>query len=106
MHIDTITSTGAGPKAPDIYHHLLKTGHTHAIVGHTQSYGGQKIWRSLAKHKEIEMHGWHHGKPVNLNPFDKNDTHATAHDAESDPHDRRVMKTKLVATLKHGVARA
>ena len=52
------------------------------------------------------MHGWHHGKPVNLNPFDKNDTHATAHDAESDPHDRRVMKTKLVATLKHGVARA
>lgn len=106
MKIESLVSTGAGPKAHDVYHNLLKSGHTHAIVGHAQTPGSQKVWRNLAKHHEIEMHGWHHGKPVNLNPFDKNDTHSTAKDAATDHHDRRVMKTKLVASLKSGVKHA
>ena len=98
FHVHTVAATGEGPKAHDFYRHVLKTGHVNALVGSEHSPGGQKVWQRLAKHRDVEVHGWHRGKAVNLDPSDPEQTHATKHERE--PEEREVARTKLVASLK------
>lgn len=83
-HIDSVESTGRGPKAHELYHHMIKHGHVKALVGYSHSEGGQKVWQRLAKKKNVTVHGWLRGKPVNLDPQDPEETHATARDAYGD----------------------
>jgi len=98
--IGTIESTGKGPKVHKVYSHLLnnkKSGVT-SFVGTHHSEGGKKVWQKLSGERHVTVHGWHKGKPVNLDPKDEEETHAGR--KENDPDARRVKNTALVATKR------
>lgn len=97
FHIDTTDSTGTGPKAHEVYHKILQSGHSTSLVGHSHSEGGQKIWQKLSSRRGVSVHGWHKGKPVNLDPKDPQDTHAD--EDETDDTAKKVRQTKLIASL-------
>lgn len=97
FHIDTTDSTGTGPKAHEFYHKILQSGHSTSLVGHSHSEGGQKIWQKLSSRRGVSVHGWHKGKPVNLDPKDSQDTHAD--EDETDDTAKKVRQTKLIASL-------
>jgi len=97
FHIDTTDSTGTGPKAHEVYHKILQSGHSTSLVGHSHSEGGQKIWQKLSSRRGVSVHGWHRGKPVNLDPKDPQDTHAD--EDETDDTAKKVRQTKLIASL-------
>lgn len=51
-------------KAHDFYHELIKRGYT--LYSDAQSEGGQLVWSKLSKFKDVNIHGWYNGKPVNV----------------------------------------
>ena len=51
-------------KAHDFYHELIKHGYT--LYSNEQSEGGQLVWSKLSKFKDVNIHGWYNGKPVNI----------------------------------------
>jgi hypothetical protein len=104
--IDTIDSTGKGPKAHKVYRKILQSGHSTSLVGSSHSEGGQKIWQKLSSEKGVSVHGWHRGKAVNIDPKDPEETHVPSSEAEKgylrrkvDPVGRATYKMKLVASL-------
>jgi hypothetical protein len=68
-----------------------------AIVADDQSEGAKRMWQRLAKKRGMNVHGWHRGKPVNLDPQDEMETHA-ADFYTSEPEELAVGNTKLVAS--------
>lgn len=92
------TSTGKGPKMHEIYHHLLKHKHVNTIVGDNQSEGAKKVWKNLAKKKDISIHGWSNGKPINVTPYDEDEVYAKKSDKS--PEGKSAGATKLVASYK------
>jgi hypothetical protein len=104
--ISTTDSTGTGPKAHKVYRKILQTGHSTSIVGKSHSEGGQKIWQKLSSEKGVSVHGWHRGKPVNIDAKDPEETHVSSDEAKKgylkgkrDPAGRAIYKMKLVASL-------
>ena len=104
--ISTTDSTGTGPKAHKVYRKILQTGHSNALVGSSHSEGGQKIWQKLSSEKGVSVHGWHAGKPVNIDPKDPEETHVSSDEArkgylkgKKDLAGRKIYKMKLVASL-------
>ena len=104
--IDTTDSTGTGPKAHKVYRKILQTGHSTSLVGKSHSEGGQKIWQKLSSEKGVSVHGWHRGKPVNIDAKDPEETHVSSDEAKKgylrgkrDPAGRAIYKMKLVASL-------
>lgn len=96
------SSTGDSDiKMHDFYHHLIKK-HLKALVGTDHSPGAKKVWQKLAKKRNVSMHGWVDGKPVNLDPQDEDETHAPrkpdGYD-ERTPEEKKIAKTKLVASI-------
>jgi hypothetical protein len=79
------------------YRHLLKKGHANSLVGDDQSPGAQKVWTKLSKHSDITVHGYAHGKGVNLGKSltDPEETHAPRNATE--PEEKAVGNMKLVA---------
>ena len=99
LDIGITDSTGEGPKMHKVYHKILQSGHSTTLVGHSHSEGGQKIWQNLSSMRGVSVHGWHKNKPVNLEPKDPEDTHATDKESEEDKSSKDVFNTKLVASL-------
>jgi hypothetical protein len=97
-------------KAHDLYHHLMKHHKMAIMSSDTQSEGGQKVWKSLAKKKDVHVHGWHDEHPVNLNPKDPHETHVPQHhndymfwdkhDNDENEPEHTIAHTKLVAHIK------
>jgi hypothetical protein len=83
MKIGSLASDSQGPKAADVYQHLLKKGHLTALETDGQSPGGKKVWMNLSKKQNINIHGWdtENNKPVNLGKrFDDMETHVSDND--------------------------
>lgn len=102
LDVKTVDSTGKGPKMHNVYHKIMQSDHASAIVGHSHSEGGQKIWQRLSSMRGVSVHGWHKGKPVNLDPKNSEETHLSDDDLEDFPHDKaskEIYHTKLVASL-------
>lgn len=59
--------------AHEFYYHLLKY-HVKALVANSQSEGAKKVWGKLAKKRDVNIHGWYKGKPVNVK-FGEDETH-------------------------------
>lgn len=80
--INTLESDGTGPKAHDLYHHLLKNGHVGAFMTTSQSEGGRRVWQKLAKKSGISIHGWDNegDKPVGVDMENPLETHANMGD--------------------------
>ena len=74
------------------------------MVTETQSYGGMRTWQELARYPDIEIFGWLHGKPINIDPFDPEETHATERETVTkygkDRDMERVMQMKLISHRK------
>lgn len=70
------------------------------LVTDSQSYGGLKVWQKLASDPRLTVFGWKKGKPVNVDPRDEMDTHATYHDAKEEPESKDVIGIKLIAHRK------
>jgi hypothetical protein len=100
FEINATDSTGEGPKAHKVYRKILQSGHAKALVGASHSEGGQKIWQKLSSEKNVSVHGWHKGKPVNLDPKDPEETHISSDELSKnlDKGDRKTYGTKLVAS--------
>lgn len=91
-------STGKSDiKMHDFYHYLIKN-HVKALVGTNHSPGAKKVWQRLAKKRGVDLHGWHKNKEVNLDSQDEMETHGNSN--SSDPSERQVAATKLVASVK------
>ena len=104
--INTVDSTGKGPKVHKVYRKILQSGHSTSLVGSSHSEGGQKIWQKLSSEKGVSVHGWHKGKPVNIDPKDPEETHVPEDEARRgylrskvDPAGKAIYKMKLVASL-------
>jgi hypothetical protein len=103
VHVETLAGSGKAPiKASDFYHHLLKH-HVTALVGSTHSEGGQKTWQRLANKKTVSVHGWLNNKPVNLDPKNPDETHASYGErwraaAVGDHEPAQRARTELVAS--------
>jgi hypothetical protein len=98
FEINATDSTGQGPKMHKVYRKILQSGHSTALVGKQHSVGGQRIWQNLSSEKNISVHGWRRGKPVNLDPKDPEETHVTNKEAGSDAAARDIYRTDLVAS--------
>lgn len=76
------------------------------FVTDTQSYGGMRTWQELSRYPDIEVFGWLDGKPVNVDPRDSDETHATEKDVRvgfrdtPEPEAREIRKMQLVAHRK------
>ena len=104
LKVGGASTTGESPvKMHDFYHHLLKK-HVKALVGTSHSEGAKKVWQNLAKKPGVSLHGWHKGKPVNLDPSDEGETHAPKKSDDvygrdkREPEEKRVAATDLVAS--------
>ena len=89
-------------KAHNFYAFLItKLGKT--LVASEQSPGGHAVWRQLQKyHKNVSIHGWHNGKPVNVDMRDPEYTHAPERRGwDTEPKEiEHARKMELVATKK------
>lgn len=66
LHIrSTAGSNESSIKAYEMYHHLIKQGVTLASDS-KQSEGGRRIWQKLSQARDVNVHGWYKGKPVNV----------------------------------------
>ncbi len=104
-------SLGAYPKntlkGHDFYHHLI-THHDKVLVGSSQTPGSHKVWKDLQKyHRDVNVHGWRKGNPVNIDMRDDEYTHApttysygSMHGRSYSPEAHDAMITKLVAHKK------
>lgn len=63
-----------------------------------QSYGGMRTWQELSRYPDIEVFGWMDGKPINVDPLDPDETHATRR--ERDPESMAIRDMYLVAHRK------
>ena len=99
--IHTTDSTGKGPKMHKVYRKILQSGHATSLVGSSHSEGGQKLWQRLSGEKGVSVHGWLNNRPVNLDPKDPEETHASSKELKDFPDDRATKdayKVKLVAS--------
>lgn len=71
------------------------------MVTDKQSYGGMRTWQHLARYRDIEVFGWLNSKPINVDPLDPEETHATEQEC-SDRDAERIMQIKLVSHRKDG----
>jgi hypothetical protein len=106
FEVHTTDSTGKGPKMHKVYRKILQSGHATSLVGSSHSEGGQKLWQRLSSERGVSVHGWHRGKPVNIDPKDPEETHVSTDEAEKghlkgkkDPVGKAIYKMKLVASL-------
>ena len=89
-------------KAHNFYAFLI-TKLNKTLVAAEQSPGGHAVWKQLQKfHKNISIHGWLHGKAVNVDMRDPEYTHAPEeswldHDSAEIQNARNM---KLIATKK------
>lgn len=92
-------------KAHDLYHHLLKAGHVVAIVGDDHSLGAYNVWLKLSKKKNVNIHGWYLGKPVNIK-FGVDFTHSVKFEYDGTvpeyavSYNKNILDMVLVAHLK------
>ena len=90
-------------KAHDFYHFLI-TKLNKVLVADRQSPGGHAVWKQMQKfHKDINIHGWLKGKPVNIDMNDDEYTHAPEHSdylSDVSPETSDAMKMQLVASKK------
>lgn len=114
LHVSTLSGRSDSKlKAHDFYHHLI-TKHNHILVGSEHTEGGAHVWRKLASKKDVNVHGMHHDKPVNLDPHDSEETHVSDDElhhhekgvgmgprtTHSDDHAHEIKHTVLVAHKK------
>ena len=88
-------------KAHNFYAFLItKLGKT--LVAAEQSPGGHAVWKQLQKyHKNISIHGWLNGKPVNVDMRDPEYTHAPEFDGWDHSVDiANARDMNLIATKK------
>jgi len=58
IHVDMVSSKkGSSLKAHDLYHHLI-TNHDMVITSGEQTMGGLKLWKNLAKNKDVSIRGF------------------------------------------------
>ena len=90
-------------KAHDFYHYLI-TKLNKVLVADKQSPGGEAVWRQLQKfHRDVTIHGWLDGKPVNIDMNDPEYTHAPEAQGwfDNDPPEiKAARKMELVASKK------
>ena len=61
--------------AADFYHWLI-VKHNLTLVADMQTSGGHNVWKALQRdHRDVNIHGWLRGKPVNINMKDDEYTH-------------------------------
>lgn len=95
-HIDSLVARdGSALKADKAYHYLI-TKHGIHVETDTQTLGSQAVWRKLAKHRDVSIHGWHKGKPVNVRPGEED--HEDIYSAYGEPKEDRPKS--LVASKK------
>ena len=82
-------------KAVDFYHYLI-TKHGLTLVSDDQSPGAKRVWEKLAKLKDVTVHGWLKGKPVNVIPGEEDEAEIWT----SDSTEHSVAGLKLVATAR------
>lgn len=121
FHIGSLDSTGKGPKAHDVYHAILKSGHSHVITsGDSQTYGSKGTWNKLSKKKGVEVYGQTSGykqktKFHNVKPGDddeeiytsdrdreelyNNGSFFSGKKSKSEPETQEAEDMKLVASL-------
>lgn len=92
-------------KAHNFYAFLItKLGKT--LVASHQSHGGHAVWKQLQRyHKNVEIHGWLNGKPVNVDMRDPEYTHSKDTDTwdyggEYSPELLDAKNMELVATKR------
>ena len=92
-------------KAHNFYAFLVtKLGKT--LVASHQSPGGHAVWKQLQRyHKNVEIHGWLNGKPVNVDMRDPEYTHSKDTDTwdSNGEYSHELLDAKnmeLVATRK------
>lgn len=100
----TASSNSSHPvKMHQIYKHLIDHGMT-LMSDTTQTHGGLKIWKDLAKMPDVSVHGWHMKKdiPINTDEFleDESDTHTSVTDDSDDYFARAPIV--LIAHKKEG----
>lgn len=83
-------------KADEFYRFLLMKLPL-ILVTSSQSYGGLKVWQKLASDPRLTVFGWKKGKPVNVDPRDEMETHATDAEARVDPASKDIIGIKLIA---------
>lgn len=98
----------SGMRAYEFYRAMM-LGTPLILVTDAQSYGGLRTWQELAKYRDIEVFGWLDGHPVNVDPSDPEDTHATEREANNSRVDSSdaasIIRMKLVAHRKMGRGR-
>lgn len=94
---------GSSLKAYEFYRAIM-TNMSIIFVTDTQSYGGMRTWQELSRYPDIEVFGWADGKPVNVDPRDSDETHASERDVWDgngpEPEARDIRAMKLVAHRK------
>jgi hypothetical protein len=82
------------------FYHMLITKLNKTLVGTHQSPGSQATWAKLNKYRDVEIHGWLNGKPVNITPLDREYAYAPAVGYFSPQELKDANKMKLVACKK------
>lgn len=94
-HLNLASHSSNKLKAHDFYHHLLKH-HLTALVADQQSPGGKAVWEKLSKKRDINIHGWSNGKPINVK-FGEDETHSG--NSDNDEASTEIRRMKLVAHI-------
>jgi len=84
-------------KAHDFLHHLI-TKHDKTIVVDKMSAGGKSAFQKLQNEhgKEVNIHGWHKGSPVNIHMGDEDYMHGDKDNAD----EKEAKETLMVAHKK------
>lgn len=83
-------------KAADFYR-ILITKLDKVLVAANQSPGSQAVWAKLNKFPDVNIHGWLDGKPVNIDPTDREYAYGNAeYKYKKDP------KTGLIVQIDPG----
>lgn len=98
-NLNLFAAPGNTIKAADFYR-LLITKLDKVLVAAHQSPGSQAVWAKLAKFPDVGVHGWLHGKPVNITPQDRDYAYATSDQSYASPELKAAHDMKLVAHKK------
>ena len=86
-------------KAHDFYHELIKRGYT--LYSNEQSEGGQLVWSKLSKFKDVNIHGWYNGKPVNISLANDSDEIYLDHESAETYSDGKKRSGYGIALIAH-----
>ena len=86
-------------KAHDFYHELIKHGYT--LYTDVQGEGGQLVWSKLSKFKDVNIHGWYNGKPVNISFAKDSDEIYLDHESGETYSDGKKRSEYGIALIAH-----